>query len=199
MQIDDFARTFDERTRSGIQRNIQGFGNALAGRGRSVNTTIDQLPPLFGRLAPVTRNLSDPRTRLGRLFREVGRTARVVAPVAATQADLFTRSAITFEALSADTDALKETISRSHPAFQAGIDSFPVQRPFLTDSAALARDMQPVARELRPALPRINDAIETGIPVTRRSVRFYGDLEARARVAPRARRATPPRGSRCAG
>ena len=84
VQIDDFARTFDDRTRTAVQRNLQGFGNALAGRGRSVNTAIDQLPPLFGRLAPVTRNLSDPRTRLGRLFREVGRTARVVAPVAAT-------------------------------------------------------------------------------------------------------------------
>ena len=99
-----------------------------------------------------------------------------MAPVADTQADLFTRTAITFEALSADTEALKETISRSHPAFQAGIDSFPVQRPFLTDSAALAREMQPVARDLRPALPEVNDAIETGIPVTRRSVGFYGDL-----------------------
>ena len=177
VQIDDFARTFDGRTRTAVQRNLQGFGNALAGRGQSVNTAIDQLPPLLGHLAPVARNLSDRRTQLGRLFREVGRTARVVAPVAATQADLFTRTAITFEALSADTDALKETISRSHRAFQAGIDSFPVQRPFLTDSAALARETQPVARDLRPALPQINDAIETGIPVTRRSVRFYGDLK----------------------
>ena len=119
-----------------------------------MNSSLGELPRLFGHLAPVTRNLSDRRTRLGRLFRErSATTARTVAPVAATQADLFTRTAITFEALSADTDALKETISRSHPAFQAGIDSFPVQRPFLTDSAALAREMQPVARELRPTLP----------------------------------------------
>jgi len=177
VQIDDFARTFDGETRSGVRRNIQGFGNALAGRGYSVNRTLEVLPRFFGRAAPVARNLSDPRTRLGRLFRELGDTARTIAPVAATQADLFTRTAITFEAISSDTGALKETISRSHPAFQAGIDSFPVQRPFLTDSAALARETQPVARELRPTLPVINDAIETGIPVTRRSVRFYGDLK----------------------
>ena len=177
VQIDDFARTFDDRTRTGMQRNLQGFGNALAGRGRSLNSALDELPRLFGHLAPVSRNLSSRRTRIGRFFRELRDTARTVAPVAATQADLFTRTAITFEALSSDTDALKETISRSHPAFQAGIDSFPVQRPFLNDSAALAREMQPVARDLRPALPEINDAIETGIPVTRRSVRFYGDLK----------------------
>jgi ABC-type transporter Mla subunit MlaD len=177
VQIDDFARTFDGDTRVGVRRNLQGFGNALAGRGYSLNRTIQELPRFFGRAAPVARNLADPRTRLGRFFRELGDTARVVAPVATTQADLFTRAALTFEALSSDTEALKETISRSHPTFQAGIESFPVQRPFLTESAALARETQPVARELRPTLPVINDAIETGIPVTERSVRFYGDLK----------------------
>ncbi len=177
VQIDDFARMFDPETRSAMQHNIQGFGNALAGRGRALNSALGELPRLFGHVAPVTRNLSDRRTRLGRLFRELRDAARVVAPVAETQADLFTRTAITFEALSSDTNALKETISRSHPAFQAGIDSFPVQRPFLTDSAALAREMQPVARDLRPALPEVNDAIETGIPVTRRSVGFYEDVK----------------------
>ncbi len=177
VQIDDFARQFDGATRSGIQRNMQGFGNALAGRGRSLNSSLGELPRLFGYVAPVTRNLSDRRTRLGRFLRELRDAARTVAPVADTQADLFTRAAITFEALSSDTGALKETISRTHPALQAGIESFPVQRPFLTDSAALAREMQPVARDLRPALPEVNDALETGIPVTRRSVRFYDDLE----------------------
>ena len=177
VQIDDFTRIYDDETRVGVRRNLQGFGNALAGRGQALNTTIGELPRLFSHVAPVTRNLADRRTRLGRFFRALGRTVRVVAPVAETQADLFTRTAITFEALSADPEALKQTIARSHPAFQAGIDSFPVQRPFLTDSAALAREMRPVARDLRPTLPVINDAIETGIPVTRRSVRFYGDLK----------------------
>ena len=177
VQLDDFTRMFDGRTRVGVRRNIEGFGTALAGRGPSVNRALDELPRLFEHVAPVARNLSARPTRLGRFFRELGDTARVIAPLAELQADLFTRTALTFEAISSDPEALKETISRAHPAFQAGIESFPVQRPFLTDSAALAREMQPVARLLRPTLPVINDALETGIPVTERSVDFYGDLE----------------------
>ena len=177
VQLDDFARQFDDRTRAGIRDNIHGFGNALAGRGASMNRTLEVLPRLFARVAPVARNLSDRRTRLGRFLTELDDTARVLAPVAAVQADVFTRSAQTFEALSRDTEALKRTISSSHPAFQAGIESFPVQRPFLTESAALARETQPVARLLRPTLPEINDALEAGIPVTRRSVDFYGEVK----------------------
>ena len=33
------------------------------------------------------------------------------------------------EALSRDPEALKDTISRSHPLFTTGIESFPAQRP----------------------------------------------------------------------
>jgi ABC-type transporter Mla subunit MlaD len=176
VQFDDVNRIYDDRTRVAVRGNFGEIGNALAGRGLALNRTIEQLPRFFRVAAPVARNLSDRRTRLGRFFRELGDAARVVAPIAEVQADLFTRTALTFEAISSDPEALKETISRSHPTFQAGIESFPVQRPFLTDSAALARAMQPVARELRPTLPLINDALETGVPVTRRSVDFYGRL-----------------------
>ena len=177
VQVDDFNRIYDEETRVAARRNTEEVGNLLAGRGESLNRALENLPRMFRHLAPVARNLSDRRTRLGRFFSELGDAARVVAPLSDVQADLFTRTALTFEAISSDPEALKETISRSHPTFQAGIESFPVQRPFLTDSARLARAMQPVARDLRPTLPLINDALETGVPVTRRSVRMYRDLK----------------------
>jgi virulence factor Mce-like protein len=176
VQVDDVNRTYDEPTRDALRGNLDDFGNTLAGRGPSLNLALERLPRFLRLAAPVARNLSDRRTQLGRFFRELGDTARVIAPVSDLQADVFTQAALTFEAISSDPEALKETISRSHPAFQAGIESFPVQRPFLTDSAALARETQPVARLLRPTLPLINDALETGTPVTRRSVDFYGDL-----------------------
>jgi len=176
VQFDEFNSIYDEETRAGVQRNLEGFGDTLAGRGAALNEAIGELPRVFRLLEPVARNLSDPETDIGRFFRELGDAARVVAPVARVQAGTFGRAANTFEALARDPEALKETISRSHPAFQAGIESFPVQRPFLNESAALAREMQPVARDLRPALPVLNRALAKGVPVVRRSPRFYEDL-----------------------
>jgi ABC-type transporter Mla subunit MlaD len=177
VEIDDFNRIYDEETRRGVRRNTMAFGDAFAGRGIAINETVAELPRLFALVYPVTRNLADPRTQIGRFFRELGDAARVISPIADTQADLFTRMANTFEAFSRDTEALKATISRTHLLFTAGIESFPVQRPFLTETAKLARLMRPVARELRPTLPLINPALARGIPVTRRSVGFYEDLE----------------------
>jgi ABC-type transporter Mla subunit MlaD len=177
VEIEDFDRLYDQRTRQGIRRTTAGFGDTLAGRGLAINDTVGQLPRLFGLIYPVTRNLADPRTKIGRFFTELADAARIVAPIAEIQSDLFTRAGLTFEALSRDPEALKQTISKSHPLFTAGIRSFPVQRPFLTESARLARLMQPVVNELKPTLPLINAALERGIPVTLRSVGFYHDLK----------------------
>ena len=176
VQFDEFNAIYDKETRAGVQRNLKGFGDTVAARGAALNEAIGELPRVFRLLEPVARNLSAPETNIGRFFRELGDASRVVAPVARVQAGTFGRAADTFEALARDPEALKETISRSHPSFQAGIDSFPVQRPFLNESAALAREMQPVARDLRPALPVLNRALAKGVPVVRRSPEFYEDL-----------------------
>jgi ABC-type transporter Mla subunit MlaD len=175
--IDRVNEQFPPETRDDVRRGLRGFGDALAGRGPSINESISELPRLFFLLEPVARNLADPQTRLGRFFRELGDAARVVAPIASIQARLFTRAADTFEALSRDTFALKETISRTHPALIAGTRSFRVQQPFLAESIALARETQPVTRDLRPTLPVISEALEDGVPVLRRSPPFWEDTK----------------------
>jgi ABC-type transporter Mla subunit MlaD len=175
--IDRVNEQFPPDTRDAIRLNLREFGDAFAGRGPSVNETISELPRLFALLEPVSANLADPRTRLGRFFRELGDAARVLAPIASIQARLFTRSADTFEALSRNTLALQETISRTHPALVAGTQSFRVQQPFLSESIALARETQPVTRDLRPTLPVINEALEAGVPVLERSPPFWEDTK----------------------
>jgi ABC-type transporter Mla subunit MlaD len=175
--IDRVNEQFPEGTRNSLRRNTRAFGDALAGRGVSINESLSELPRLFELLEPVARNLADRRTNLGRFFRELGDAARVVGPIASIQARLFTRSADTFEALSRNTRALQETISRTHPSLIAGTQSFRVQQPFLAESIALARETQPVTRDLRAALPVITQALEDGAPVLRRTGPYWEDTK----------------------
>jgi virulence factor Mce-like protein len=170
VQFDDVFKVFDRPTRNAARQNFQTGGNALAGRGASLNETIGTLPPLFRELVPVAANLADSRTQLGRLFREVGDAVRIVAPVSRVEARLFTDMATTFEAVSRDPGALEETISRSPGAEAEGIRSLRIQRPFLHDFADLGADLHGATQELRGALPVVNPALETGTPVLRRSV-----------------------------
>ena len=159
------------------RQNLQGFGDTFASRGLSLNDTIERLNPLFGYLAPVMRNLSDPNTNLRRFFKELGDAARVVAPVADVQARLFTTMADTFAAISSDPQALKDTIAKSPSTLAVSTDSLRAQRPFLADTAAWSRDLVPAAQELRRALPAVNGALEVGTPVLKRSVELNDELQ----------------------
>ncbi|HMJ94716.1 MAG TPA: MlaD family protein [Thermoleophilaceae bacterium] len=177
LEFEDLFSTFDRDTRPNVQRATDGFGNAFAGRGQSINRAIEALNPFFKALTPVMRNLSDPSTELDQFFLQMGRASAQVAPVARTQALLFTDMADTFAAISANPRALQDTIEKGAPTMDVSIHSFRVQRPFLEDFTDLSARLRPAAAQLPRSLPAINSAFEVGTPVLPRTVELNDNLE----------------------
>jgi virulence factor Mce-like protein len=178
VELDEVLSMFDAKTRAASQSNLTEFGNAFAGRGPDLNRAIEELNPLLNNLVPVMRNLSDPRTRAARVVRALGRTASIVAPAAETQAALFGNLDRTFRALAnVARPFLQDSISGGPPVLDEAIKDFPQQRPFLDNSAALFRELQPGVRALSTAAPDLADALEIGTPTLKRSVAFNKSLE----------------------
>jgi virulence factor Mce-like protein len=178
LDLEDVFSIFDRRTRPAAQTATEGFGDAFAGRGQSLNTAIAALRPFFRSLTPVMRNLADPDTQLDQLFLQLGRAAAQVAPVARTQAVLFTNMADTFAAISQDPRALQATIEKSPPTLDTSIRSLHVQRPFLADFTDLSRRLRPAAAELPRSLPAVNTALRVGTPVLPKTVALNDRLKA---------------------
>jgi virulence factor Mce-like protein len=176
LELEDVLSAFQPNTRQDVRTATEGFGDAFTGRGTSINTAIEALNPFFRHLVPVMRTLSDPDTQLDQFFLQLGRAAAQVAPVAETQAVLFTRMADTFEAISRNPAALQATIEKSPPTEDTAISSFRVQRPFLADFVDLSRRLRPAVRQLPVSLPRINRAIRVGTPILPRTVPLNRDL-----------------------
>ena len=162
VEIDEVLNMFDESTRLGAQRSLNGFGTGLAGRGQDVNTLIRDVRPLLEHLEPVAANLADPQTQLARFFGELGDAAAEVAPAAETQAALFGNLATTFGALADVAPFLQEFITEGPPTLDAGIEEFPRQRPFLRNSAAFFHELRPGVRTLPASAPVLADAFEFG-------------------------------------
>ncbi len=181
-ELDDFFAIFDEPTRANIERNLDFLGTGLAGRGEAINRTLGAAPQLLGDLPPVMRTLANPDTRLERLLDETADLARVLAPESNTLARGFTAMADTFEALSRDPQALRDTIARSPGTLQEGIESLPDTRPFLTRLAAISDEVRGTAGELRASLPAVNRALGAGTPVLRRTPQFTEDLQGTLRA-----------------
>jgi virulence factor Mce-like protein len=177
VEFDDFFSMFDEPTRAANQVNLREFGDALAGRGTSINEAIVALDPLTKNAIPVLKNLADPQTRFGELFRALEQTAAAVAPVGEQQGQLFRSLAITFRAFDAIAiPYLQDTISGGPPALDAAIRSFPIQRPLLANAAGFFRDLQPGAEALRTAAPALATAFDVGTTQVRRAATLNHEL-----------------------
>ncbi|MGH2801967.1 MAG: MlaD family protein [Thermoleophilaceae bacterium] len=177
LELEDVLSTFDDETRASTRAATEGFGDAFAARGQSLNETIRALNPFFEHLTPVMENLADPDTELDQFFLQIGRASAQAAPVAEIQAQLFTNMADTFDAFSRNPEALQQTIEKQPPTLDTAIASFRVQRPFLADFADLSRRLRPAARELPRSLPAINDAFRVGTPILPRTVALNDRLE----------------------
>ena len=177
VQFEDVFQMFDTKTRSAIDQNLVGFGDALAGRGSDLNDTIASLPRLFYYLRPVAQYLAAPSTELTRFFDGLERFMGAVAPVAGTNARLFTDMATTFAAVSASPQNLERTIAESPSTEAVSTHSLEVQRPFLADLNTLGTQMAPATQELKLALPDINPAIEAGTTTLARTPSLNANLQ----------------------
>ena len=165
VELDEVLNMFDEKTRRAAQESTMGLGDALAGRGESINTAIGAFRPLLRDIIPVARNLSDPDTHLVRMIQALGRTASIVAPAAETQASLFRNLDTTMGALSkVARPYIQQSITTARPALDSAIRNFPIQRPFLRNTQALFHDLRPGVRELRTAAPALSSALVVGTP-----------------------------------
>jgi virulence factor Mce-like protein len=177
VELDEFFNTFDEPARVGSRNSLDGYGGGLAGRGKDLNTAIEAFVPLLRNAEPVLRNLSDPKTRLGRFFRSLADTASEVAPVAEQQASLFRSLDVSFTALaSVARPYIQDTISESPPSEEVAIRDFPRQRPFIRNNAAFFEELRPGVATLPRSAPILADAFEAGTRVLPRTIPANEDL-----------------------
>jgi virulence factor Mce-like protein len=171
VELDQVLNMFDDKTRKAAQVNTLGFGDALAGRGESINTAIGAFRPLLRDIIPVAKNLSSPSTHLARMFQALNTTAALLAPVAETQASLFRNIDTTMAALAeVARPYIQDSITTARPALDSAIRNFPLQRPFLRNTQALFHDLRPGVQALRTAAPALSNALVIGTPVLRQSV-----------------------------
>jgi virulence factor Mce-like protein len=170
VEFDDVFSTFDKPTRDASQQALAGFGDAFAGRGQSLNSAIESLNPFLQHLTPVMRNLSNPSTQLDEFFKQIGNASAEVAPVAKTQALLFSEMADTFHAISHNPTSLREAIEKAPPTLDTAVQSFRVQQPFLTDFTDLSHRLRPAVADLPHTLPALNTALKVGTPVLPQTV-----------------------------
>ena len=179
VEFDEFVNMFDDKTRAAMTTNLDGFGDAFAGRGASLNQAIAAFRPLLTRHHPRRAEPVGPEHepqalhRHARRHRRRGRAGRRGAGAAVR------------EPRHDDGGA-----ARGRAPLHPGLDHQgpPVARrgdPVASRSCArscansegLFRELRPGVRALRTSAPVLADALEIGTPTLRRSVALNRRLE----------------------
>jgi virulence factor Mce-like protein len=162
VEIDQFFDMFDEKTRTASQHNLVTFGDGFAGRGLGLNETIHELRPLVDNATPVLRNLADPKTGFGELFKALDRVAKESAPVAQQQANFYSDLDTFFKAWAGVAPSLEKTIEGGPAALQQATHSLRYEASFVEKSTEFMHLLRPAASALRTAAPAFGKAIEAG-------------------------------------
>lgn len=177
VDIDQFFDMFDEKTRTAIQRNNAGYGDAFAGRGPQINAAFGSLRMLAEHSQPVLRVLVDPSTNFGGFWRALEALSATVAPVAAQQASMFVGLDRTFAAFArVSRPYIQETIEKGPPTLESVTADLPALRPFFHDAGRFFTAFRPGAKALGEASPTINAALRAGIPALNRSPALFNQL-----------------------
>lgn len=178
VDLERITAAVDDRTRRAYRRGNRELGNALAGRGRALGEAVDGFGPLLESLAPVMRNLADPRTGLPDTVGLLGRTAAEVVPVAAVQASLLRHLLATLDALADVADPqLQNAITAGVPLQDSLARRLPTQRPFLRRTRRLLHDLRPGLRALRGTAPDLAATLRRGTVTIPRLPSLNGRLD----------------------
>jgi ABC-type transporter Mla subunit MlaD len=177
VDIDQFFDMFDEKTRTAIQRNLAGFGNALAGRGPQLNGFFAVLRLAVESGQPALANLVAPSTNFGGFWRALEDLSATVAPVAEEQASMFAGLDRTFAAFAAvSRPFIQETISKGPETLDSVTADLPELRPFLHDSERFFAALKPGANALAETSPTIAAALRAGVPALNASPTLNAQL-----------------------
>ena len=178
-EFDDIANTFDTPTRENSRHVLEGFGTAFAGPRRLAEPGDRVAQPAVREPAAGRQGAARgadhqpaallPRARRRRPDRGAGRRGQRPALHATPRSPS--------PPISSDEEALRDTISEGPPTLEEGIESLPVQEPFLRDFAEFSRLLRPGVRDLRISLPALNGAVAAGAKVLPRTRAAQPDLE----------------------
>jgi virulence factor Mce-like protein len=178
VDIDQFFDMFDEPTRKAIRQSQAGFGNAFAGRGPQLNEGIGALRRLVESSQPVLRTIVAPSTDFDGFWRALEDLSATVAPVAATQANLFVALDRTFAAFArVSRPYIQETIEKGPGTLDAVNADLPALRPFFHNSERFFTALKPGARALAETSPTIAAALHAGVPALNASPVLNNQLQ----------------------
>ncbi len=187
VELDEFLRVFDERTRGNVQTVLKELAVATGTAGYDLNVAAGQLGPTFSDARQLAEILNGQREDFRGIIHDSGRVLEAFSAEPGALRQLVENSNAIFETTAAQHRALTEGI-RIFPTFLSELDpTLTLARevgldldPLLDESTPAVRNLPPFLRDLRAAAPdveglardldRLLDSTRDGLPALSRTL-----------------------------
>jgi phospholipid/cholesterol/gamma-HCH transport system substrate-binding protein len=201
VDVDQVLSVLQGATRRRARRFIRASGSTLAGHGDDLNDTLRGTTAFVDSSAAVLTTLSAARGQTASLIRRLGDLSDVIHERDAAIRAVAEQGLVTFTALATRDDDLKATLDELPPTLAGLRDTARsldrasiVAVPVLRDAAVAARQLTPAIARLQPAADRTRQLLLTvgrGVQPLRVAVEHLGDAAPTLHgIVPDIRRAT---------
>jgi phospholipid/cholesterol/gamma-HCH transport system substrate-binding protein len=150
--LDQVLGSFDKPTQQNLQALLNGFGEALAGRGQDLNDAIGNLDPAVTELAAVVGVLNDQQANLQALISDGGSVLTTIGDRSSDVQSLVTAGDQVLSATAARDTSLTATVDALPPFLSELRTTLLTLNTTLGFAKPSLADLEPVAPLLTPAL-----------------------------------------------
>jgi phospholipid/cholesterol/gamma-HCH transport system substrate-binding protein len=164
VDLDQLFDTLDPKTRSNLQKVLQGFANWYVGRGKQLNASFKYLSPALSTTSQVMRELSADQKVFERFIIDTSRLVTALAERRQDVAGFVTNTNTTFKAIGDQNVALSQALQHLPGTLRSANTTFVELRRALDELDELTNVTKPIVPRLAPFFRRLNRLVRTSTP-----------------------------------
>jgi phospholipid/cholesterol/gamma-HCH transport system substrate-binding protein len=164
VDLDQLFNTLDPKTRTGLQKTLQGFAGWYAGQSGNLNKTFKYLGPSLGNFTRVMQELGRDQKAFTDLVVQGARATSAIAQRRGDLADLVSNGNTFARAIAAENESFDRALAAFPDVLQEGSKTFVNLRGALVELNKLTNASKPLTKSLKPYLADLAGLLKTMRP-----------------------------------
>jgi phospholipid/cholesterol/gamma-HCH transport system substrate-binding protein len=173
VDLDQLFNTLNPKTRTGLQKVIQGFAEQYAGAGHALAVSTEYLPPALSATDHFFAELVRDQPTFTSFLVETAKAVTTIGARSAQLTDLIENANTTFQAIGSQQSALARGLRKLPVALRQGSRTFADLPSAFAALTKLVNASKPTSKPLATFFPRLRSLLETATtPVENLSLAF---------------------------
>jgi phospholipid/cholesterol/gamma-HCH transport system substrate-binding protein len=173
VDLDEILSELDARTRDYLTLLVNGAGEGLRGKGRTLAEVLERYGPTVRDLGRVNREVAKERVALRRLVTSLSQVNSQLARRPQDLSRLVSGASGTLRAFASEDDNLRDAVGELGPTLVTATSALNAVTPFANELGPTTKALLPAVRELENVNAQVSPFAREATPIVREKVRPF--------------------------